>query len=484
MKRHSDNVHIERKGISMKNVEKINQRDLRELQRRERQSAKVPYAAYLIVLCVVVTLIHVVDEVATNLGNMVQSSVVTEFFVTKMGLEYNEGLATMATLSILVGQLSLIAPFYKSLADRFGRKMFLVLNTFGFGLGLFVCYISNSFIVYAVGLAIINFFIAHDMQVVFILETAPKDKRATIYGLTKCLGTVGLVLVPVMRRVFLDADATNWRPLFLIPGLLALIVGTIGFFFIYESKVFVESRIDFLSKPYDERYPVKVKMTREEKKTAKKNQRKAGVFPAIKYLFTHNKDLRWLTITYIVVSSAMVPLSQYYESIMTTGGMTTAQITDAQFVYPFGFAAVVMLSGIIGDKFGRKNTCATAGTISMVAFCLFVVGVLNGWNSYLIGVLYSLFLGCYWTFTDYLALMASEKVPTDVRGSTLGALSLLQFAGIGIGMGSLIGGLAIFPTAFVGTICAAIAVPVLAIGLVILFAKVKETKGADLESIQ
>jgi len=468
----------------MKKIEKINQRDLRELDRRNKQLAKVPYAAYLIVLCVVVTMIHVVDEIATNLGNMVQSSVVTEFFVTGMGLEYNEGLATMATLSLIVGQLSLIAPFYKSLADRFGRKLFLVLNTFGFGLGLFICYISNSFILYAIGLAIINFFIAHDMQVVFILETAPKDKRATIYGLTKCLGTMGLVLVPILRRVFLDADATNWRPLFLIPGLLALIVGVIGFFFIYESKVFVESRIDFLRKPYEERYPVKAKMTREEKKAAKKANRKAGVFPAIKYLFTHNKDLRWLTIAYMILSICMVPMSQYYESIMATGGMTTAQITDAQFVYPFGFAAIILLGGLIGDKFGRKRTSVVTGVLSMVSFILFVYGASHGWNSYFVGVLYSLYLGGYWTAMDYLTLMASEKVPTDVRGSTLGAFSLLQFAGIGIGMGGLVGSLAFFPTAFVGTIAACIAVPALALSLIISTLKVKESKGADLDNVE
>lgn len=468
----------------MKNVEKINQRDLRELGRRERQLAKTPYAAYLIVLCVVVTLIHVVDEVATNLGNMVQSSVVTEFFVKNLGLEYNEGLASMATLTMLVGQLSLIAPFYKSLADRFGRKMFLVLNTFGFGLGLFVCYISNSFIVYAIGLAIINFFIAHDMQVVFILETAPKEKRATIYGLTKCLGTMGLVLVPVLRRMFLDADATNWRPLFLIPGVLALIVGLIGFFFVYESRVFVDSRIAFLKKPYEERYPAKVKMTKEEKKAAKNASRKAGVFPAIKYLFTHNKDLRWLTIAYMVMAVCLVPMSQYYESIMSTGGMTTSEITDAQFIYPFGFALIILVGGLIGDKFGRKRTAVVTGVLSMVTFVLFVYGASHGWNSYLIGVLYSSFLGGYWTALDYLTLMATEKVPTDVRGSVLGAFSLLQFAGIGVGMGSLIGGLAIFPTAFVGTICACIAVPALAVSLVVSMLKVKESKGADLENIE
>jgi len=468
----------------MKNIEKVNQKDLRELQRRERQQAKVPYAAYLFVLCVVVTMIHVVDEVATNLGNMVQSSVVTEFFVTKMGLEYNEGLASMTTLTMLVGQLSLIAPFYKSLADRFGRKMFLVLNTFGFGLGLFICYTSSSFIVYAIGLAIINFFIAHDMQVVFILETAPKEKRATIYGLTKCLGTMGLVLVPVLRRIFLDADATNWRPLFLIPGLLALIVGTIGFFFVYESKVFVDSRIAFLRKPYEERYPAKVKMTKEEKKAAKKANRKAGVFPAIKYLFTHNKDLRWLTIAYMILSIGMVPMSQYYESIMSTGGMSTAQITDAQFVYPFGFAAIILLGGLIGDKFGRKRTAVVTGITSMITFVMFVYGASHAWNSYFIGALYSLFLGGFWTAMDYLTLMVTEKVPTDVRGSVLGAFSLLQFAGIGVGMVGIIGGLAIFPTAYVGTIAVCVAVPALIVSLALSTLKVKESMGADLDNVE
>ena len=204
----------------------------------------------------------------------------------------------------------------------------------------------------------------------------------------------------------------------------------------------------------------------------------------MKYLFTHNKDLRWLTISYMIMCVAMVPMSQYYESVMATGGMTTAQITDAQFVYPFGYALIVLFAGLIGDKFGRKRTPTIAGIMSMVAYCLFVYGASHGWNSYFISVLYSCFLGGYWTSTDYLAMMASEKVPTDVRGSTLGAFSLLQFAGIGVGMGTLLGGLAMFPTAFVGTICAWIAVPSLVISLVILILKVKETKGTDLDNIE
>ena len=467
----------------MANVDKINQRELRELDRRRKQLEKKPYNMYLLVLCVVVVLVHIVDEITTNLSNMVQSSVVTEFFVVGMGLEYNEGLATMAAVSAPLGAISMLAPFYKSLADRFGRKMFLVLNTFGFALGLTICFLSNHYMVYLIGTAVISFFIAHDMQVVFILETAPKDKRATVYAVTKCLGTIGLVLVPVMRRIFLDADATNWRPMFGLPAIAAIAVGLVGLFFIYESRVFVKSRIDYLEKPYEQRHPAKVKLTKEEKKALKKQQRKAGVFPAIKYLLTHNKDLRWLTITYVVLSIGLVPISSYYESIMSTGGMTTAEITNAQFVYPFGFALIILLGGLIGDKFGRKTTSVASGVMSVISFCMFVYGASHGWNSYFIGVLYSCFLGGYWTCLDYLSVMASEKVPTDVRGSTLGALSFLQMGGCMIGMVVLTVSLAVFANAFVGTLCAVVAVPAIVACMLLTIFKVKETRGVALEEI-
>lgn len=465
------------------NRERIELREQKELLRRKNQLEKKPYNMYLLVLCVVVVLVHIVDEITTNLSNMVQSSVVTEFFVMGMGLEYNEGLATMAAVSAPLGIISMLAPFYKSLADRFGRKMFLVLNTFGFALGLSICFLANHYMVYLVGTAVIGFFIAHDMQVVFILETAPKDKRATVYAVTKCLGTIGLVLVPVMRRFFLDADATNWRPMFGLPAFAAIAVGIVGLLFIYESRVFVQSRIEYLEKPYEERHPVKAKLSKEEKKALKKSQRKAGVFPAIKYLLTHNKDLRWLTITYVVLSIGLVPIANYYESIMSTGGMSTAEITNAQFVYPFGFALIILLGGLIGDKFGRKMTSVFNGCLSVVSFCLFVFGASHGWNSYFIGVLYSCFLGGYWTCLDYLSVMASEKVPTDVRGSTLGALSLLQMAGCMVGMIVLTVSLAVFATAFVGTLCAVVAVPSIVACMVLTVLKVKETKGVALEEI-
>ena len=70
-----------------------------------------------------------------------------------------------------------------------------------------------------------------------------------------------------------------------------------------------------------------------------------------------------------------------------------------------------------------------------------------------------------------------------VRGSALGGLSLLMYVGVFVGMGGLIGGLTMFPTTFVGTICTFVAVPAMLVGIWMILTKVKETKGTDLDAI-
>lgn len=463
--------------------EKRNAKELRELERRRRQRDRKPYAGYLLVLCVIVVLIHVVDEVTTNLSSMVQSSVVTEFFVTGKGMTYNEGLATMSAASSFVYVVALIGPFYKSLADRLGRKLFLVLNTFGFALGLMLCYLANNYVVYLMGTIAIAFFTAHDLQVVFIMETAPKEKRATIYGLTKCLGTIGLVLVPVMRRIFLDADATNWRPMFALPAVAAIVVAVMAMVFVRETPAFVKSRVEYLEQPYDVRHPAKFKRNKTEKQSEKEETRKAGVFPAFRHLLTNKTDLRWLALAYMALTAGQLAISSYNESIMASGGMTTAEITNAQFVYSFGFAAIILLGGLIGDRFGRRMTALCSGGLSLVSFCLFSFAASRGWNAYVIGVLYSCSLGGYWTCLDYLALMVSEKVPTDVRISTLAALGLLQMVSVIVGTIALTVLLAVFKNAFVGSLCTLVAVPAIGACVLLTVFKVSETKGVAMDEI-
>lgn len=463
----------------MKTREQIELQDQRELEHREKQLGKRDYKLYLLVLCIVIVLIHIIDEIATNTPAMVESNAIKQFFPN---LDLSSGKAAMVAVTSPLSAITMLAPFYKALADKFGRKMFLVVNTLGYALGMIIAFFSTSIIGYAVGYAMIFFFIAHDMQVVYIQESAPPKYRATIYAITKGIGTIGLVAVPMLRRVFVDNNPETWKSVYLVPGIAGIAVAALAFLLTHESKVFLEQRINHLKQPYDVRHPAKVKLTKEEKKAAKAKAGKSGVFRAIRYLFNHNADLRWTVIAIIVFAIGMAGITQNINVIMATG-MTETEITNAQTVYSFGYAIIVIVFGLIGDNFGRKTTVMLNGIMSAVSFVLFVIGVRNHWNSWLMGVLYSGFLGGYWTAQDYMVFMCSEKVPTKIRGSVLGGLNLLQYIGIFVGMFFLTIAEIFIHDEWIGIACAISAIPGMIVALILVALHSKETKGADFEAI-
>ena len=454
----------------MLNLEKIKAKEEAELKSLRRKQAKPEYALLLFVLLCLVTLINIVDETSSVLGSSVQSSVVTEFFVNGMGLSYNDGLSRVSLIATFGSLMMLVIPFYKALGDRLGRKALLVFSSFGIGLSLLICFFSSTYITFFVGLIILQFFVGHDMQIVYVLESAPTKSRARIYSTVKFLGILGVVLIPILRSTLMGNDATRWRMIFIVPAFLAIGAAVIALFSARETGVFVKSRIAYLEKPYDERLA--------EKKQKKANSEKSGVFNGIKHLFS-TRDLKWQTISYMVFFIGAAAMSMYYESIMSVGGMSTEAITQALFMYPFVYAALTLVSGFVADLVGRKQTIVAFAIVAMAAFFLFIKGAGSGWNPYLVGSLYGLYLGCYWVGCDYQIIMTTEKVPTSIRLSSVAAMGLLRFGGMLLGLVTVTFGMRYVS---IGTICLAVSVPAIIASIVIMALTVKESKGADMDS--
>ena len=103
----------------MKTREQLEAKDARELQMREKQLAKPDYKLYLLVLCVVIVLVHIVDEIATNTPSMVESNAIKQFFPN---LDLSTGKAAMVAITSPLGMISMLAPFYKALADKLNSK--------------------------------------------------------------------------------------------------------------------------------------------------------------------------------------------------------------------------------------------------------------------------------------------------------------------------------------------------------------------------
>ncbi len=455
-------------------------RESRQLSRLNKVKEKGSYRYYFLVLISLIALVNIVDEVTSNLTVTVQSSFVTEFFVNNPFFGkfygYNEGLALHQSISIFTYAFGVITPFYKALADKWGRKPLFAISTLGMAAGLLIIHLSTSYIMFLVGFAFISFFMGHDIQIIYILEEAPDKHRAKIYSFLKSFGILGVILIPALRDLLMGDDATKWREIFLVPAIIGFVAVMLVLLFAKDTKVFINERTAYLSRPFEERQ--KEKELQKQQKKAQRNQ--SGVFNGVKYIFS-NPDTKNLIISHIIFDSAMPAIALYFESTMHTAGMSTSEITKALFMVPVIYASITFLSGFIADKLGRKATVTGFSAICIVGYILFVAGILLGWNPYLIGSFAGLYQGSYWIGRDYMNVMMTEKVPTDIRASVVGAEGLLVIIGLVVGYGLAIVGMIKIP---IWWVCLAISVIAVGIAAAMFTLKVKETKGVNLDTIE
>ncbi len=463
----------------MKSGIKIAEKESKQLSKLKKMQNRSSGSRYFLILLMLIAVVNILDEVTSNLTVTVQSSFVTEFFVNNpfMGkyYTYEDGLAFHSGIGVFTYVLGIFTPFYKALADKWGRKPLFALSTLGMAVGLLVIHLSSSYIMFLVGFAIISFFMGHDIQIIYILEEAPDKHRAKIYSFLKSFGILGVILIPTLRDILMGNDATKWREIFLVPALIGFVAVLLVLLLAKDTKVFIDERIAYLSRPCEER--LAEKELKKKQKEAQRNQ--SGVFNGVKYIFS-NKDTKMLIISHIIFDAAMPAIALYFESSMHRAGMSTASITKALFMVPVIYATITFLSGFIADKLGRKVTVTAFSVTCVAGYIFFVVGILKGWNPYLVGSLAGLYQGSYWIGRDYMNVMMTEKVPTDIRASVVGAEGLLVIIGLAVGYLTTIIGMTAMP---IWWACLAVSIPAVSIAAIMFAMRVKETKGASLDDI-
>lgn len=476
-------------AVSPEKLARQQEKEAKELARLKRAQAKPKGPGYLLYFILIITVIYIADEVTTVIGTQMQSIVANQIFAPVFGVEY--AVARMSTLGVAATAFSMLAFLYKPLSDRFGRKLFLVINTIGMGLGMALVGVASGVPVYLIGACVIAFFIPHDMQAVYIYESTPSEHRAKIYSIVKALATLGIFLVAILRNVFIPStDLTGWRMVYLVPAAVALIIAVFALFFVRESDAFLESRIRQLE------------MTEEERLLAKERKQegsqKSGILGGFRFLFGH-KQLRWLSIAHGFVFCGMV-LTMYYETTMTFGfarhfqglGMeleaakleATGYVTTALLLFPIGSAAFQMIQGFFSDGLGRKKAAIIMSGVSLASFVIFFVGANRFWNPYLVGFLAGAAVGSYWAAGDIILLMVTESTPTSLRSSVsavepiISSIIYTVFFIVFMVLMNLLG------DAKIGLLCLIFAAFGMGVGLLILIFKTRETKGVDLGAIR
>ncbi len=454
-----------------------NEKEQKQLSKLKAEAARKKPLHYIGLAMVVLTIIYIVDEITSNMNAAMQPYVLFDLFnITSRNVnspEYTSAFNVVAPIQVFSNLLLIITPFYKALSDKYGRKLFLMLNTIGMGLGMCIVMTAQNVVWYILGMLFMMFFTPNDMQVLYIMETAPKEKRATYSFIAKGIALVSVSLIGVFSRMFLRENIpSSWRLVYLIPVVSALVIGFLSYFFMRETPVFVEQRIGYLSLTDAER---------EQKKKedqANGTSEEGGVFKAIRFIFT-NRQLRWILIAGFIFFATTFYTS-YYATVLE-GAMSTDMVATALVIYPIFNGLVTILSGFFSDKLGRKKVCLILGGLTIAGLLAFVLSCRLGFGPVAAGIAYGCSIGGLWSMSDTLILtMPAESTPSGMRSSVMGTISVLIGAGMFLGQAIFIVCQNFLPMDILFMI---ICLPFMLLSLVILLVKVKETKDADLDNI-
>ncbi len=453
----------------------------KEIDKWEKQLARPQGNTYLVWLVFIICLIYMVDEVASQIGMLMKTEIANDLFA-RFGQSSVSALEVLAAIGMPFQILGLL---YRPLADRWGRKVFLVINTFGMSIALLLIYLSQSVPAYFLGACLIQFFIPHDMHVVYIMETTPKKHRAKIYSTVKFVATAGVLLVPLLRRLLMQ-NAGQWRNVYLLPALLGLAASFVALLFARETDSFITARLRYL------------RMTDTEKAAEKASARasQGGVFTALRFAMRH-RQLRWLYITAALANIGFIGTVNY-QVILSYGfarglygsfeagamnAVSLGPVTTALLLFPVGCAVSQLIMGFVSDSRGRKTAAILVAGNSLLAFLGFYFGALYGLDAHLVGFLCGACIGSYYSLNDVIIMMVGESAPTNLRSSAMSAQFIVTALGGVVSYGIGLPVLAIYGNAAMGVLSLALLVPGFVLALLTLWTCTHDTNGSDLDAV-
>ncbi len=481
------------KVITPEMAEKQRLKREKEITKWEKEKARPKRNTYFLYLVFIITLIYAVDEIASQIGTQMQE-VIANDLLASFGDKSNTVLTILSGVAVPFQALGLL---YRPLADRFGRKIFLLINTFGMSFAMLVVYMSNNLWLYLIGSCAVSFFIPHDMHVVYIMESAPSKHRARFYSTIKFVANMGVMLIPLMRKLLMK-DVSQWRNVYFVPAVVGLVVCFIALFLAREPDAFIDSRLEYLKMSDEERA--------EKERQDKEANSQGGLINALKFAMKH-KQLRWLYITTAIVNVGFfgsinyTPIMKFARAAFDMGGSLSSLkgvsslsaealdtismefVTAALFLLPLGSSLAQLVMGYISDWKGRKTAAIVTAFDCLVSFVCFFVGAIYGWSPAIVGFFCGAFLGSYYSVNDVLIMMIGESSPTNLRSSTMSAQFVVTAVGAAISLVTgVVSGL-VLGDAFMGVTEFCLLVPGFIAALIVMWKKTGETKGIDMDTV-
>ena len=463
-----------------------NVKEKKEIARLEKASAFHNHKHYFLILIIVLSIVYIVDELASSVRGVVETQTICDLFNTTFGSsQYNNASGTLGLVTTAAYLIYLVSPFYKSLADKYGRRIFLIINTIGMGVGMLVCIISRSVPLYILGTVIMTFFTPNDMQVIYIMECAPKKHRAKLCSITKGIALISVSMLGLFVKMFVnDAEPSTWRSVFIIPIILAFVIGIAAIYLVKETPVYTRKRLRYLKASEEERL---AKLEEEKLAQEKEKKKNVSVAAAFKYIFSH-RQTRAIAIVALIMAFSTGYTGKYQPMIqagVANGVMNTDGSNIILMFYPIINGIFTMIGGFLTDSLGRKKSALILGLWAAVGLGIFAYGCIAPLNPYIIGFAYGISIAGLWSISDMIYfVITSESTPTEIRASVVGSMQLVGMVGTGLNMVynnvvTMVAGSLNLPI-----VLTAAYLPLMAISLMIMMLLVKETKDVDLHDVK
>ena len=257
-------------------------------------------------------------------------------------------------------------------------------------------------------------------------------------------------------------------------------IGFAAIYFVRETPVYTQKRLEYLRMSEEERTAKEEAEKEEEKKHA------VSVWSSFKFIFK-NKQTRWIAIVALLMAFSTGYTAKYQPMLelgKSNGILTTDAVNIVLMFFPVINGIFTMIGGFITDSLGRKKSALILGLWAAMGLAVFAYGCIAPLDPYVMGLAYGISIAGLWSISDMIYfVITSESTPTEMRASVVGSMQLIGMFGMGFNMiyNNVVQAVAGDKLPTVLTIAY---LPLMAISLIIMMLKVKETKGVDLDNIK
>ncbi|MBN2157491.1 MAG: MFS transporter [Candidatus Lokiarchaeota archaeon] len=416
---------------------------------------------YFIYLLIILVFVQLLDSYSASYTGSFPSKIIEEFL---SGYSQNKADSIM-NLSIGLATLGMYFVFFsQGISDRFGRKLMLILTTFGMGLAALLLNFSVNIQTYTIFLVFTYMFVSSDMWLIYITEESDAKHRGLYTNIVMALGILGPIFIPLFRNIFIPegSEIGSWRGMTYFPIALAFPLGMLMIFTIKESSKFELMKKDA------------IKIKSELKPKFNKN---------LKLLFKSTRKAEVLVLAFMSFTLGLnYLLLQMAESFAASNtSLTEDAISNIIMIIAVSIIIAYLVIAFLSDKIGRKFLLYIFSAMLPIGSVLLYLGGKLGSNEFLL-----ISMGMTMGYIGHNGLqilfriIIVEILPTDRRGTGSGFRAFVQ--SLGITLGFFIGA---FSTQHIGLGITFLifGIPVL-LNIPLIHIFLKETKGTDLTAVE